>query len=106
MPAGDLRHRVTLEQRVQAADDGVGLTTTYAPVATVWAAIRGVRGAMYVERVQVGEGATHSIRIRYRDPAGFDHVSEGARRWRVRSALDRDGDRRWLEIMAEELTPA
>lgn len=128
MPAGTLRHLLTLEQRTQVADATVGITTAYTPVAQVWGDVQATRGAVYVAAVQVGEGPTHRIMIRYRERTTFDHVAElvldpgesvteafdyttgsylaaTERRWRVRDVRDPDGRRRWLEIMAEELQP-
>lgn len=104
MAAGPLRHRLTLEQRAQATS-GVTIANTFAPVATVWAQIEGTRGAVYADRVQVGEGATHRILIRHRDRTDFDHASTAdGRRWKIRDVRDPWGTRRWLEIAAEELT--
>lgn len=104
MAAGPLRYRLTLEQRAQATS-GVTIANTFPPVATVWAQIEGVRGAVYADRVQVGEGATHRIMIRYRDRTDFDHASTpDGRRWKVRDVRDPTGRRQWLEIAAEELT--
>ena len=73
--------------------------------AEAWAEVKAVRGSIYAAGVQVGEGPTHRITMRYRDATGFDHVSLGSQRWRVRDARDPDGRRRVLEVMAEELTP-
>lgn len=138
---GRLRHRVLVEQRVQATETallepaarvvgeplafarasgavaipasglpeqfiGVGLMTIFAPVAETWADIQAVKGAVYAAGLQVGEGPTHRIVMRWRDPVAFDHVSRGAQRWRVRDARDPDGRRQVLEVMAEELNPA
>lgn len=128
MPAGTLRHLLTLEQRTQAADGSVGIITAYAPVAQVWAKIEATKGALYAAGVQLVEAPTHRIIIRHRARTDFDHVAElvlgagdtvtedfdylaGAylaateRRWRVRDVRDPDGTRKWIEIMAEELKP-
>lgn len=105
MAAGTLRHRLRLEQRVQTADGSVGITTTYTPVARVWAQVEATRGALYAAGVQVVVAPTHRIIIRHRSMTDFDHVADEARRWRVRDVRDPDGGRRWVEIMAEELTP-
>jgi head-tail adaptor len=102
---GRLRHRVRLEQRVQAADGTVGITTTFSPVADTWAEIQAVKGSVYAAGLQVGEGPTHRIILRWRNPTGFDHISRNAQRWRVRDARDPDGTRVMLEVMAEELAP-
>ena len=104
MPAGTLRHLLTLEQRTQVADGSVGITTAYTVVATAWGDVQATRGAVYVAAVQVGEGPTHRIIIRHRARTDFDHISQGQRRWRVRDVRDPDGRRKYLEIMAEELT--
>lgn len=106
MNPGRLRHRVLVEQRVQAADGSVGITTTFAAVAETWAEVQAVKGAVYAAGLQVGEGPTHRIVMRWRDPTTFDHVSRGDQRWRVRDSRDPDGRRVVLEVMAEELTPA
>ena len=105
MNPGRLRHRLIVEQRVQAVDGTVGITTSYSAVAETWADIQAVRGAVYAAGLQVGEGPTHRILMRWRDPTAFDHLSRGDQRWRVRDARDPDGRRVMLEVMAEELTP-
>lgn len=102
---GRLRHRVKLEQRNQEADIGVGLITNYTLVSWAYAEIEAVRGSVYIAALQVGEGPTHRMTIRYRDPTTFDHVSEREQRWRVRDARDPDGRRQILLIMAEEMGP-
>lgn len=106
MRAGHLRHRVVLERRVQAPDGSFGIDTSYSPIATVWASVEAVRGSIYIAALQVGEGPTHRIQIRYRSMTDFDFISEGSRRFRVRDVRDTDGRRQWLDIMAEEHTPA
>lgn len=105
MNPGRLRHRITVEQRVQAADGSVGLTTTYSVIGQTWGEVLSVKGAVYAAGLQVGEGPTHRITLRWRDPTTFDHLSLGLQRWRVRDARDPDGRRVILEVMAEELTP-
>jgi SPP1 family predicted phage head-tail adaptor len=105
MRAGDLTHRLTLERRVQAADVTVGIDTSFATVATVWGSVKGTKPAEYIDQIQVGEGPTHRMLIRYRAAKDFDHVSEGTRRWKVRGSRDPDGRRDMLEIMAEEVAP-
>ncbi|MBP8295221.1 MAG: phage head closure protein [Burkholderiales bacterium] len=96
---------MTLEQRAQAADGGVGITTTFAAVAHVWAKIEATKGSIYAAGVQVVEAPTHRIVIRHRAMTDFDHVSLGEQRWRARDVRDPDGTRKWIEIMAEELRP-
>ena len=104
MPAGRLRHYVALEKRTQAPDTGVSLTETYTAIAHTWAQIEATKGSVYAATIQVGEGPTHRIVMRYRDAAAFDFISEGSRRFSVTDARDIDGRKTWLEIMAEELS--
>lgn len=106
MRAGHLRHRLTLERRVQAPNGTVGIDTSYSAVAVVWGSVEAVRGGVYIAALQVGEGPTHRIQIRYRSLTDFDYITEGARRFRVRDVRDTDGRRQWLDINAEEYTPA
>lgn len=106
MNPGRLRHRLKVEQRAQAADGTVGITTSYTLVAETWGEVTAIKGAVYAAGLQVGEGPTHRILLRWRNPTAFDHVSMGAQRWRVRDARDPDGRRVMLEVMAEELTPS
>lgn len=104
MPAGPLRHRVALQKRAQAPDSGISLIETFTTIDQTWADIQATKGAVYAATLQVGEGPTHRIIMRYRDPAAFDFISEGSRRFSVTDARDLDGRRRWLELMAEEQT--
>ena len=106
---GDLRHRIALQTRVQAAAGGIGgsdLTDSFTTLDTVWATVEGLRGGRYVAGRQVEEIATHRITIRWRaDFTSWTHCAEGARRWRIHEVKDIAGDRQWLEILAEEQIP-
>jgi len=107
--AGELRHRIALETRNQAAAGGaagVDLTDAYTVAANAWAKIEGLRGGRYIAGKQTEEVATHRLTIRWRDGyTAWTHASEGTRRWRIHSVADRDGRREWLEMECEELTP-
>lgn len=103
MAAGELRDLVTLEKRNQASDTEYSITTTYAAVGVAYAKIEAVKGSVYEATIQVGEGPTHRIAMRYR-PADFDFITDGSHRWEVRDSRDPDGRREWLIVMAEEQT--
>lgn len=103
-----LNRLIRLQARAQtAAGSTGGLDEAYTTIGVVYARIEGVAGALYTAGVNTEERATHRITIRYRrDFADWAYVLEGtARRWRVRSVVDLDGTRRYLTILAEELTP-
>lgn len=106
MPAaGQLRHSVVLERRRQGSGPGFALDTTYEGVGNAWARIEGVGGAMYQAGVQIEERITHRVTIRWRSRQDFNHILRNDQRYRVRRMRDPDGDRRWLVIEVEEITP-
>lgn len=107
---GQLNRLIYLQTRAQSpagGSAGTELSETYTTVGTAYARIEGVAGAVYTAGVNTEERATHRITIRYRaDFTAWAYLLEGtARRWRVRSVVDLDGTRRYLTILAEELTP-
>tara|TARA_R110000751_G_scaffold307640_1_gene430346 strand:- start:33559 stop:33873 length:315 start_codon:yes stop_codon:yes gene_type:complete len=103
MPAGEMRHRVTLEKRAQASDTEYSIVTSYAAIGVAWAKIEAVKGGIYEATIQVGEGPTHRIVMRYR-ANDFDFITDGTRRWEVADSRDPTGRRQYLVIMAEEQT--
>lgn len=98
------RHLVTLERRIQVPNGTVGLTETYAEVAQAWATLGAVAPAINLAAVQVQDGVTHRLVLRWVDPSTFTHIAAkgGAQRFRVRGTRDPDGFQRWLEVSAEE----
>lgn len=103
--AGALRHSVVLEQRAQFTGAELSLKSSFKPVGSAWAEIEGVGGAMYLDSLQIEEKITHRIVIRYRPRTDFDHIRCGNRRFRLRNTRDPKGDRRWLQMEAEEIEP-
>ena len=104
MSAGQLRHRVVLEQRTQMPSEAGHLVDTFAEVAEVWGGVEAVRGSVYAAGLQTDDRITHRITLRWRLPGDFDHIREldTGHRYKVRDARDPDGRRRFLEIMSEE----
>jgi SPP1 family predicted phage head-tail adaptor len=66
MRAGELRHRITLKQPVTTTNANEEDITTYATVATVWAAIDWGSGRRYEAAKQLDAEVQGVIRIRYR----------------------------------------
>jgi len=106
MAAGPLHHVLSLERKA-SVPDGNGLRDEFQQIdhGQVRADVQSLGTAAYLDGMQVGERITHRIRIRWRQAQDFDHLSWGSQRLRVKRIGDRDGDRRWLIIEAEELTP-
>lgn len=106
---GQLNRRAELLAKSMAPAGGAagtGMDETFTRVAYAWVSIRSLRGGRYIAGKQTEEVATHQIAMRHRDDLGaWDHIRLGSRTLRVVSKADPDGARRWLEVLAEELTP-
>jgi SPP1 family predicted phage head-tail adaptor len=66
MKAGDLRHRVKLQQAAETRDAYGAVTAGWVDVATVWAAVEPLAGREFFAAKQVNAEATGHVRIRYR----------------------------------------
>ena len=65
MRAGRLRHRVVIQQPVNAADATGQMVATWTTVGTVWAAVEPLNGREYMTAQQVDSETTTRIRTRY-----------------------------------------
>jgi SPP1 family predicted phage head-tail adaptor len=100
---GALRHRLVLEQPVEAPDSAGGVTRSYATVTTLWAAVVPVTARGDVVAEELGATVTHRIVIRSGPDVTTRHrLREGARIFRIRALRDQDGSGRFMEINAEE----
>jgi len=70
MEAGRLRHRVTIQRRLESRDTYGGRQETWSDVAEVWAEVAPLVGREYMEGRQEGAEITTKIRIRYRREIG------------------------------------
>jgi SPP1 family predicted phage head-tail adaptor len=101
---GDLRHRLALEAPIRTSDGSGGATRTFTAVADVWAAIRTLGGNESPDADRLGSRITHTVWIRYRDGLKPDQRFRlGARIFEIRSVIDHDGRRRFLECHCEEV---
>jgi phage head-tail adaptor, putative, SPP1 family len=67
MRAGELRHRVTVQQELFTKDTVTGENVSgWQDVCTVWAAVEPVRGREYFRTFETHSRQTTRIRIRYR----------------------------------------
>jgi SPP1 family predicted phage head-tail adaptor len=103
---GSLRHRVTIERPQPSPQDGGGATIEWTPVGEVFARIDTISG----REVEVADGragrVTHKVLIRYRnDILPEMRIVTEMRRLDVRSVIDVDGRRRWLQCLCEEQLP-
>lgn len=104
MRAGELRHRVTLEQRTQTVASQGSLTPIWQGVATVWAAVEPVGGDEGERGKHADATITHRVRIRYRpDVSPKMRVSYGDRRLEVVAVLNQEERDREVFLMCREV---
>ena len=101
MKAGKLDQRVTIERfsLVQNPQTGA-MTETWAPLATLWAAVEPLQGREYFAAAAVQSEVTTRVRLRYRPgvtPA--DRVKHEGRIYNIESVVDVRSARRELVLM-------
>jgi len=106
--ACNLRHRVEIGRYAGGKDQwGDPIPLQWQPVCTVWAAVGGLTGRLYFEAQQTAQQSDHRVTIRYRkgiEPGMV--VRHDGRELEIQAALDKDGRRRWLELLCREVRPA
>jgi SPP1 family predicted phage head-tail adaptor len=99
---GDLDRRLVLEAPAEAPDGAGGVTRSYQPVATLWAAVTPLSAQGAVAAGAAGATATHRIVIRAgREVTTRHRLREGARLYRIVAVTERAGRARVIEIRAE-----
>lgn len=104
-----MRHRIEIGRYVEGRDEwGDPLPNpVWQPVATVWAAVEALTGRLYFEAQQSNIQADRRITIRYcRGIEPGMLVRHDGRELEIQAVLDRDGRRRWLQLMCREVEPA
>ena len=104
MNAGQLRHRVTIQQLTRVEDEGGGYAEVWTEVATVWAAIKPLRGNERYEAQQIQSTLTHKVIMRYR--AGIKpqmRILYGNRVFEIEAVIDVDERHKWLELLCSEV---
>ena len=100
---GALRRRVTLEMQVRTPDGGGGVAIAWAPIADLWAELRGLTGTEQFVAEGLQGKVTHEIVIRRRaDVVPAMRLRYGQRLFIIEAVLDRDGLEPFLRILAEE----
>jgi SPP1 family predicted phage head-tail adaptor len=108
MRAGDLRKRITFQQR-SASVDGYGQqVTTWTDMFTVWAEIEALTARELFAAQSVQSEATHMITVRYRTEFANPSVTNGyriaygGRIFNISGATDPDERKRTIKITAAE----
>ena len=102
----DLRHSVEIQAENATVDAGGGLGDPWAiptVIATVRMCIEPLRGSERVRAMQLESPVSHKMTMRYRsDVTARNRLLFDSRLFNIRSAIDPDERKRWLEIMADE----
>lgn len=102
--AGELRHRVTIQQNNSTSRDAVGAEVpNWQDVATVWAAVEPLRGREYLESQQVNAEVDTRIRIRHYPGITPDmRVIWGSRIYEIEAVINVDERDREIHLMCRE----
>lgn len=101
--AGDLRHRVAIENPVRMSDEAGGATIEWQRVAEVWAAIWSRSAGENFSADRIAGIATHDIWIRHRSDVTPDmRIRYGNRVFAILGVIDIDDRGRWLKCPLEE----
>jgi SPP1 family predicted phage head-tail adaptor len=99
---GALRRRLVLEAPAESSDGAGGVTRGYVAAATLWAQVLPLSARADVAADSLGAALRHRIVIRARPGITTRHrLRDGTRIHRI-LAVRESGDRRFLEIEAEE----
>ena len=102
MNPGDLDQRVTLERFTSEQMDDGQMVDTWAPLATVWAAVEPQAGREFVAAGAMQAELTTKVRIRYR--AGItsaDRVIHDGKTYNIASVIDYRSARREMVLMCK-----
>ncbi len=106
--AGDLRRRITIQQRSASIDAVGGQSINWSDVATVWASIEpsGGRELMSAQKMSIDNPATITIRWQssFADPKAVAamRVTYGSRIFNIHSAVNQEERNRVLVLIASE----
>lgn len=105
LPAGSLRHRVTIEQTVQSQDATTGdVTTVWSVLDEVWASIQPLSAREFVAAQAVQSVVDTRIVIRWRDDVRASmRVRRGDDLYDIHGALpDMDSGREYLTLVCSK----
>ena len=103
MKIAELRHQITIKEKVQAPDGMGGFTETLSTVHETWAAIWPVSAKEVRENMRVEANISHNIRIRYR--SGISHamiVVFGIRTFEIKGIINFEERDIWLDMVCNE----
>jgi SPP1 family predicted phage head-tail adaptor len=107
MQAGKLRHRVTIQQAVEAHNAYGETIRTWSTVATVYASVEPIRGREFFDAEQVQSEISQRVRMRYR--SGIKPTMRllyGSRLLQIQAVIDVEERHREIHLMCREMPDA
>ena len=98
MKAGQLRHRVTLQSRVDTVDEIGQPSTSWLTTATVWADVRYLSGLSAIKSGADISVSKCSIRMRYKAVSAGQRIVYGDEVFEIDAVLP-DGRREYLDCV-------
>lgn len=104
MRAGQLRHRIVIQQLAEGRDSAGGIAETWITFVTLPAAVEPLKGREYFQSDQLNAEVSHRIKVRYY-PGILPkmRVSWGTRIFRVEAVLNIDERNREIQLMCTEV---
>lgn len=101
--AGDLRHRITIQERVKVSDNMGSYTIVYSDVVSVWAALWPVSAKEQISSDKIEMSTIRRIRIRYySDLDSSMRIEFGTRHFNIVSIINPDEKNEMLDLICEE----
>ena len=104
-----MRERITVQRATTTVDQFGEPQETWATLATVWASVLPQRYTTGAEALSQALGreavqTTYTVTIYWlSDVRETDRINWGGKLLDIRRVIDPDGQRRWLELLAEDL---
>lgn len=106
---GELRHRVSIEQKTRGASDDSGgaVSETWSTLCTVWAKLDPKAGREMITADQMVHRVSHVVTLRYRSGiTAAMRVSYQGRKLAILGIRELSENGRWLELQCEEGAPS
>lgn len=105
LPAGELRHRIDIDQVVKTQDPNTGATSTsWKPMGRFWARVTPLSGKEIMSASAEHSAATTRIKMRYRDDISATmRVRHRNRMYNIHAVLpDNESGLEWMTLLCSE----
>jgi SPP1 family predicted phage head-tail adaptor len=104
MHAGNLKHRIIIQQRTNTQDASGQPLETWSTFATVWANITPLIGRDYLAARQLVDEVDHDVTIRYRSGVlPKMRISYDGRTFEIISVINKDEGDAWMYLKCKEV---